>query len=213
MPKIVSDPETEPLAFGPPAPPPPDTPPTRQAPKQRRTLVPPWRDGPKHHLADHAVDDNPEDEVPEVEGECEEEGDDEPETPRRRWDPRGSGAHKRPTFRQPRHTPRQTPVEWWRHMPARNRWALYNGCALGAGFALHLPQWVTAETAYLVATYDSWTDVHVYFWYCVTALVWACDHETRRWHWALALPCRIPLISIVVGVLLYGTTDLPMGPK
>jgi hypothetical protein len=208
MPKIISNPETEIDPFAAPSAPaaPAPTDPTKPA---RTPRIPHWRKGPQPDLTEDALDEGPEDEEPEDEGEYEEDSDDEPETPRRRWDPRGAGAHTRPRYREPRHTPRQTPVEWWRHMPARNRWALYNSTALAAGFALHLPQLATAQTAYLVDTYHSWTDVHVYTWYLVTALIWACDHTTRRWHWALALPCRIPLISIVVGVLLYGTTEIP----
>jgi hypothetical protein len=204
---IVSDPESEPALFTErPAPPPEpatdEEPPAHAAePTHSAERIPPWRNGPKRDLTNH---DHPEDEQPDDEEEYE---DDEPETPRRRWNPRGSGTHTRPTWRQTRPVPRQTPAEWWRHIPARNRWALYNGAAIGAGCALHLPQWVTAETAYLVATYHSWTDIHVYTWYCLAALVWACDHQTRTWHWLLALPARIPLVSIVVGVLLYGAPN------
>lgn len=218
MPEIISDPDTEIAPFPtatPPARPPEPNPPAAPEPAADNEPVPPeptraariphWRKGPTLDLA--TTDDDPDNEPPDDEGQPEDQ-EAEPQTPGHRH-PRGTG--KRPAYREP-HPPlrqalRQAPVEWWRTMPARNKWALYNGTAVACGWALHAPQWVTAETAYLVTTYHSWTDIHVYTWYCIAALAWAVDYQARGWHWLLALPARIPLASIVVGVLLYGTPN------
>lgn len=115
----------------------------------------------------------------------------------------------RPAPYEVRPAPRQTITDWWYGLDAIRRWMLYNGAALAAGFALHLPQYVTSRTAYLVAVHHSWSDKHLVFCYLVVAAVWLLDHSTRRWPFLVALILRVPLISLVIGVLLYGRTDMP----
>lgn len=133
------------------------------------------------------------------------ESDEVPETIRRRWDPRGSGkkAYARPAYGT-RPAPRQSLVQWWMGIDGPSRWLLYNGTALAGGFAVHIPQFFTRETAYLVAHHPSWTDAHVCVWYGVAVLVLVIDRKTRAWVWPFALAGRVPLVSMVVGVLLYG---------
>jgi hypothetical protein len=127
----------------------------------------------------------------------------------RRWGLRGSGdrQYTRPTF-STRTQSKSSLAEWWTGRSPRSRWLLYNGTALAAGFALGVPQWFTAETAYLDATYDSWTEFYVCVWYGVAVAIWMFDHKSRRWFPPFALVARIPLISMVVGVLLHGSPDL-----
>ncbi|MFI9026352.1 hypothetical protein [Streptomyces sp. NPDC053560] len=130
----------------------------------------------------------------------------------RRWRPRGGSAgrvYRRPTYYDRKPAPKQALIEWWLHLPGRHRWLLYNGVALGAGFALGVPQFFTAETAFLVDTYDSWTAPYVLLWYGIALGIWAWDSRTRGWFPLFAITARIPLISMVIGVLLYGTPDLP----
>ena len=67
-----------------------------------------------------------------------------------------------------------------------------------------VPQFFTHETAYLVHTYGSWTSFYVVIWYGVAAGIWVIDHRTRDWLPPFALLGRMPLVSLVVGVLLYG---------
>ena len=68
-----------------------------------------------------------------------------------------------------------------------------------------IPQFFTAEVAYLAASYDSWTDFHVCVWYGVALGVWMCDHHARNWWPLFAWAARVPLVSMIIGALLYGT--------
>ncbi|MFC8723710.1 hypothetical protein [Streptomyces bacillaris] len=147
-------------------------------------------------------------EVADGDGEQSEEGDEVPATVRRRWGLRGSGIkqYERPTF--VKKVERQSLVDWWNGRTRQSRWLLYNGLALAGGFALGVPQFFTDEVAYLAATYDSWTDFYVVVWYGVALGIWMWDYRSRTWFPLFALAARIPLISMVVGSLLYGTTDL-----
>lgn len=138
-------------------------------------------------------------------------GDEVPATIRARWNARwrpnisGTGEKKRkysrPTYPS---TPRQSLIGWWKARSAESQWLLYNGAALGVGYVCGLPQFVTEETAYLVHTYDSWTAPYVVIWYGVAAAVWFADAHTRTWLPPFAWLGRVPWVSLVVGVLLYG---------
>lgn len=125
---------------------------------------------------------------------------------RRRWSMSGSGrkVYSRPSYGHGR-TPVASLIEAWAAMRPATRHLLYNGAAFGLGYYLGAPQLVTRETAYLAATYDSWTDPYVCIWYGVIVAIWALDQRTRSWFPLFALLTRIPLISVITGVLLYGT--------
>ncbi|MEC3995203.1 hypothetical protein VSR01_17340 [Actinacidiphila sp. DG2A-62] len=131
---------------------------------------------------------------------------------RRRWSVRGSGekTYARPGYLKSKPAPKQSLVDWWISRSSQSRWLLYNGTALAGGFALGVPQFFTAEVAYLVHTYHSWMAFYVVIWYGVAIGVWAWDHKTRRWLPPFALAARIPMVSMVVGSLLYGTPHLPV---
>ncbi|MEU8870487.1 hypothetical protein AB0D24_04840 [Streptomyces javensis] len=139
-----------------------------------------------------------------------EDGNTVPSKIRNHWRRKGSGAriYQRPAYLDNKPAPKQSLIQWWLGMDAPSRWLLYNGTALGVGFYFGVPQFFTAETAYLVRTYGSWSDWHVCIWYGVAVGIWALDHRTRGWFPLFALAGRIPLISMVVGSLLYGSTDL-----
>jgi hypothetical protein len=117
--------------------------------------------------------------------------------------------YARPTYLDSRPSPKQSVLQWWLGMSGPARWGLYNGTAAAAGFALHVVQFFHAETVYLVAHHHSWTDPYVCIWYGVAVGLWVFDYKTRSFWPMFALAARIPLISAVVGVLLYGSTDLP----
>ncbi|MEU6928996.1 hypothetical protein AB0A05_07510 [Streptomyces sp. NPDC046374] len=125
---------------------------------------------------------------------------------RRRWSLRGSGAktYARPSYGPSTPQAKQSLMGWWTSRSPQSRWLLYNGTALAGGFALGIPQFFTAEVAYLVATYHSWTDFYVAIWYGLAIAAWVWDYRTRSWLPPFALAARIPLISMVIGSLLYG---------
>ncbi|MFI0827232.1 hypothetical protein ACH4Q7_22565 [Streptomyces roseolus] len=117
----------------------------------------------------------------------------------------GGGSYSRPSYGQPAAARKKTLLDALTKMAPRTRHLIYNGSALGVGFYMGVPQFVTAEVAYLVATYDSWTDFYVCLWYAAAVGVWLLDHRSRRWFPIFAWLTRIPLVSMIVGVLLYGT--------
>ncbi|WP_327421852.1 hypothetical protein OG763_15050 [Streptomyces sp. NBC_01230] len=149
-------------------------------------------------------DDEYEEEEEDEEGE--KGGDKVPARVRRGWNMRGSGerVYSRPTYNRGK-PPKRSLVEAWSGLSPLTRHGLYNGSALALGFSLGVPQFFTAETAYLAATYASWTDFYVCVWYGVAIAIWMFDQRTRNWLPLLALAARVLLVSVIVGVLLYGT--------
>ncbi|MEU9033803.1 hypothetical protein AB0D45_02645 [Streptomyces sp. NPDC048352] len=131
-----------------------------------------------------------------------------PPSIRRRWGQglRGTGgkSYSRPVYGKDSAEQKKALIEVWGQMPRKTRHLLYNGSALGGGFYLGVPQFFTAEVAYLVDTYGSWTDFYVCVWYGVAVAIWVLDYRTRGWFPVFAWATRIPLVSMIVGVLLYG---------
>ncbi|MGW3691901.1 hypothetical protein [Streptomyces sp. NPDC005125] len=152
------------------------------------------------------VPDGMEDDDEEDEEGGEEDVDKVPARIRRGWSMRGSGkrVYSRPTYNRGK-SPKNSLIEAWTGMRPLTRHGLYKGGALALGFSLGVPQFFTAETAYLAATYDSWTDFYVCIWYSVAVAIWMFDQRTRNWLPPVALAARVPLVSMIVGVLLYGT--------
>ncbi|WNI31489.1 hypothetical protein [Streptomyces sp. ITFR-6] len=142
-------------------------------------------------------------------GEVDEDGnpvDKVPAAVRRRWTMRGNGkkTYARPVYGKTSEDGKKSGIEAWTALPKKTRHLLYNGVALGAGFYLGVPQFFTDEVAYLVANYSSWTDFYVCVWYGIAVGIWVLDYRTRNWFPPFALAARIPLVSMIVGVLLYG---------
>ena len=115
----------------------------------------------------------------------------------------GKKQYARPVYAQ-RSAPKQSLLEWWGSMRPTTRHGLYNGAALGIGLWVGVPQFFTAEVAHLVTTYHSWTAFYVWFWYFVAASIWALDYKSRSWLPPLAFLARVPLVSMIIGALLYG---------
>lgn len=127
---------------------------------------------------------------------------------RKRWEQlRGNGgtSYSRPAYPAAVASPKKSLIDAWTGMSAKSKHLLYNGAALGVGFWIGVPQFFTAEVAYLDATYDSWTALPVIPWYCIAVAIWVLDHRTRRWFPPFAILTRVPLVSMIVGALLYGT--------
>ncbi|WP_206281435.1 hypothetical protein, partial [Streptomyces albidoflavus] len=144
----------------------------------------------------------------EEKGEKGEDGDKVPPTIRQRWNRgiRGTGqkSYKRPVYGKNSSAEKKALVEVWGQMSGKTRHLLYNGTALGAGFYLGVPQFFTAEVAYLADNYSSWTDFYVCVWYGVAVGIWALDVGTRGWFPVFSWLTRIPTVSMIVGSLYYG---------
>ncbi|WTW95444.1 hypothetical protein OG216_19575 [Streptomycetaceae bacterium NBC_01309] len=132
--------------------------------------------------------------------------DDVPTAPRRRWGMHGTGKrmYARPSYYSGDFAPRRSLIEAWAGLRPVTRHGLYNGSALGLGLYLGVPQFVTQQTAATVAACDSWTDARVVACYFVVSGVWMFDYSTRHWLPPFALAARMPLVSLIVGLLLYG---------
>ncbi|MEW2631626.1 hypothetical protein AB0903_08195 [Streptomyces sp. NPDC048389] len=144
-------------------------------------------------------------------GEADEDGqpvDKVPPSIRKRWGQglRGNGgkSYSRPVYGKDSAERKKALIEVWSGMSRKQRHLLYNGTALGAGFYMGVPQFFTAEVAYLVDTYGSWTDFYVCIWYGVAVGIWVLDYRTRGWFPVFSWLTRIPLVSMIVGALLYG---------
>ncbi|MFC8463393.1 hypothetical protein [Streptomyces sp. NPDC057250] len=114
-------------------------------------------------------------------------------------------SYSRPVYGKTTDEQKKSLLDVWNGRSQKSRHLLYNGAALAGGWYLGVPQFFTEEVAYLVATYDSWTHPYVCVWYGVAVGVWVLDYRTRNWFPAFAVVTRVPLISMIVGVLLYGT--------
>ncbi|MFE3378764.1 hypothetical protein [Streptomyces anulatus] len=125
---------------------------------------------------------------------------------RRIWGMKGAGTteYARPVYSKNTAEQKKSLFEAWNGMSRKTRHLLYNGTALGAGLYLGVPQFFTAETAYLVTTYGSWTNFYVVVWYATALGIFALDYRTRAWFPLFAWFTRIPLVSMIVGCLYYG---------
>lgn len=160
--------------------------------------LPDWRKGETVDLdkPELVAEDDP-DEDPDEDDEPE---DDEPEQvePRPRNVRPGLIAPDSITF-----NPRQSIADALRHLSRPQIWALYNGAAAALGWGLGISSFVTHEITYLVATSHSPADPYCLFWYATAAAVIWADWRTRGWWPPLAWACRIPAVSLALGVLLY----------
>ncbi|MCY0957694.1 hypothetical protein [Streptomyces sp. H27-H5] len=130
-----------------------------------------------------------------------------PAAVRRRWGLRGNGEknYRRPVYARDSDTPKQSLYDSIKGMPPKTRHLLYNGSALGAGLYIGVPQFWTAEVAFLVDTYHSWTTSYVVIWYGVALGCFVFDYKARHWFPLFAWAARVPLVSMIIGVLYYGT--------
>ncbi|WNI20365.1 hypothetical protein [Actinacidiphila sp. ITFR-21] len=145
------------------------------------------------------------------EGEEDAEGDDTvPPAIRRRWSVKGSGktTYGRPVYAKSSDERKKSLHEAWTGRSKKQRHLFYNGAALGLGFAVGAPQFFTAEVAHLVTTYHSWTAPYVFVWYFAAGSIWALDYKARDWLPPLAFLARVPLVSMIIGALLYGTPTI-----
>lgn len=113
-----------------------------------------------------------------------------PAAPRTAWDSRPAA-------------PRQSLAEAWDRVPYRLKWLAYHATAVGAGWRIGLVGWATHTAAWFAA--GRWTSAQAFVLYGLGACVIALYRRSRGWAWPAAWAAVIPLSSVVVGVLLYGT--------
>lgn len=101
---------------------------------------------------------------------------------------------------------RRSLVEVIRSTPPHVQWLAYNGSALGAGWSLGWPQWVKEGAAFLAAEHPTLTDTYSLTCYALVAGVVFLDYRARGWILPAAWLCRVPTVSVAVGVPLHGVS-------
>ncbi|MFF3460992.1 hypothetical protein [Streptomyces sp. NPDC002619] len=105
--------------------------------------------------------------------------------------------------RQPR-SPPTIPPRRYDNIPPRLRWLIYHSTAAAAGWRIGLVNWATDTAAWYA--HGHWTSPTAWVLYGLAVGVVALYRRTRAWLLPIAWTAAIPASSIVVGVLLYGTT-------
>jgi hypothetical protein len=113
-----------------------------------------------------------------------------PDAPRTAWDTR------------PPH-PRQSLIEAWDRIPYRLKWLGSHLAAAAAGWRLGILDWATDTTAWYAAGH--WTSPSAWVLYALGVCCAALYRRARRWAWPVAWAATVPVSSVVVGVLLFGT--------
>jgi hypothetical protein len=114
---------------------------------------------------------------------------------------RGPGVPQSPLERPP--APRQSLLDAYAAVPLRIRWLILHGSAAAAGYQFGWVDYATRTAAWIAA--NGYLNASAIFWYgCAVG----CEFLRHRAHHT-RLPIRwlaaIPIASIVLGTLLYGT--------
>lgn len=99
--------------------------------------------------------------------------------------------------------PRQSLADAWDRIPPRLKWLGYHASAASAGWWLGWVAWATDTAAWLAAGH--WTSGSAWVLYALAACAIALYRRTRARIWLIAWCAAVPVSSVVVGVLLYGT--------
>lgn len=117
-------------------------------------------------------------------------------------------SRQRPAYRKPAQpAPRKSLADAWDNTPPRLRWLAYHATAAGAGWSLGWVDWGTDTAAWYAAGH--WTSTSAWVLYGLGACALALYRRARTWAWPFAWAATIPVSSVVVGVLLYGTGYQP----
>jgi hypothetical protein len=113
-----------------------------------------------------------------------------PHAPRSAWDS------------QPE-SPRQSLLDAWAGIPYRLKWLAAHLTAAAIGWRLGLVDWATDTAAWYAAGH--WTNGSAWVLYVFAGIVAALYRMGRGWAWLFRLLASVPIASVVIGVLLYGT--------
>lgn len=123
--------------------------------------------------------------------------------PRRGRPRRRNSATPRSAWDTQPHDPRQSLIEAWDRIPYRLKWLAYHLAAAYAGLRLGIVTWSSNTAAWFAAGH--WTSSSAWVLYVLGALVAALYRRSRPWAWPVAWLAAIPVSSVVIGLLLYGT--------
>lgn len=102
-------------------------------------------------------------------------------------------------------SPRQSLAEAYDRIPYRLKWLTYHASAAYLGWSIGLVDWVTYVTAWIAATgRDS---MQAALWYGTAAAAFLLYRQTRGQWFPVAWLAAVPASSVIVGVLLYGTSS------
>lgn len=99
--------------------------------------------------------------------------------------------------------PRQSLVDAWMGIPNRLKWLATHTAAALAGWRIGLVQWATDMAAWFAAGH--WASPSAWVLYLLGVLAIALYRAVRHRGLLLAMWAAIPVSSVAVGVLLYGT--------
>lgn len=117
-------------------------------------------------------------------------------------------SRQRPAYRKPvRPAPRKSLADAWDGTPPRLRWLAYHATAAAAGWWLGWVDWGTDTAAWYAAGH--WTSSSAWVLYGLGGCALALHRRSRAWAWPFAWAATIPVSSVVLGVLLYGTGYQP----
>ncbi|MBQ0827690.1 hypothetical protein [Streptomyces tagetis] len=102
-----------------------------------------------------------------------------------------------------RHTPPQSLLDAWAAIRPRSRWLIHHATAATAGWPLGLVDWGTNTAAWYAAGH--WTTPSAWVLYGLGLCAISLYRRARTWPWPLAWAATIPISSVSVGLLLYGT--------
>ncbi|MFI0236347.1 hypothetical protein [Streptomyces sp. NPDC016845] len=105
--------------------------------------------------------------------------------------------------RTPRESPRRALAEAAPNLAPRMRWLLLHATAAAAGYPFGLVTWGTDTAAWFAAA--RWTNPSAWGVYLIAAFGLALYRSTRRSTLLFAWLGAIPVSSVALGVLLYGT--------
>lgn len=103
----------------------------------------------------------------------------------------------------PPQDPRQSLLDAYDRIPPRLKWLAYRATAAAAGWRIGLVDWSTDTTAWFAAGH--WVTTSAWALYGLAVCAIALYRRTRPAMWLIAWAASIPVSSVVVGVLLYGT--------
>lgn len=99
--------------------------------------------------------------------------------------------------------PRQSLLDAYDRIPHRLKWLGYHATAAAAGWRLGWVNWSTNTAAWYTAGH--WTTPTAFVLYGLGLCAYALYRRTRGAPWPIAWAAAVPVSSVVVGVLLYGT--------